>query len=60
MVSLLHFLKNVGGLIFVSLFLLYTFMTQAQPTPDISGVENAVVQVNEVALNTAPQSSIRK
>lgn len=34
MASVTHFLKNVGGLVFVSLFVLYTFMTQANETGD--------------------------
>ncbi|MCE2593815.1 hypothetical protein K6Y31_03195 [Motilimonas cestriensis] len=60
MISLLHFLKNVGGLIFVSLFLLYTFMTQAQPTPDMNVADNTVVHVNEVALHSASTSTVKE
>ncbi|MCE2571296.1 hypothetical protein [Motilimonas eburnea] len=49
--SLLHFLKNVGGIIFVSLFLLYTFMTQAETTPVQNEMNHAQAQVNIAPLH---------
>ncbi len=48
--SVLQLLKNVGGIIFVSLFLLYTFMTQAEQTPVVD-TSSPHIQAN---VNVAP------
>ena len=58
MVSLQHFLKNVGGLLFVSLFLLYAFMTQAQDTPEMNGANAA--QQSQVSAHQAVNTTVAK
>lgn len=49
--SVLQLLKNVGGIVFVSLFLLYTFMTQAETTPVANDTSRMQAQVTS---NVAP------
>ncbi|MFO6422660.1 hypothetical protein [Motilimonas sp. KMU-193] len=52
--SLLHLLRNVGGIIFVSLFLLHTFMTQAETTPVNADTSRLQVNANLNTANVAP------
>lgn len=53
MASVAHFLKNVGGLVFVSLFVVYTFMTQAHDTGDTAMASASTQQSGHVVTNQA-------